>query len=298
MQGRNYIVIGAAIFIGLLAVFLGNAYFSGFEKKQEAIAEEQKLARIVVASQDMAFGTAMSASNLRLANWPSQSIPAGAFTSIEALTAAKRVALRPIVVGEPILASKISGSGGRAILSANLPVGKLAYTIPVNDVSGLAGFVRPGDLVNVILTRPIPGDGAGANDKMTDVIVEAAPVLGMDQVADANDTKATPAKTATLEVDSVQAQKLALSIQLGQLSLALRNIADESKAAAPTILPRHLSASAIYMPRRMGGSPAPAMVAPVRKPRPAVQTAHRKPGPMMTVVRGSAPSEYEVPHGY
>jgi len=304
MQRRNLIVIAVAVVLGLLAVFLGNAYFSGYEKQQERAAEQQKLARIVVASQDLAFGTPIGAQNVRLVNWPDQSVPTGAFTSIEQLTAAKRVALGQIVVGEPLLASKVSGADGRATLSANLPVGKLAYAVPITVVSGVGGFVRPGDIVDVILTRTIPGDGAGANDKMTDTIVEAAPVLGIDQVSDSRDTKPVAAKTATLEVDSIQAQKLALAIQLGQLSLALRNVGDGEQSQRPTVLPRHLSASNVYMPRRPPpGSGAPAIAsaiarAPAGRPGATVPAAPRWTGPMMTIVRGSAPTEYGVPRGW
>lgn len=298
MQSRNVVVIAIAVILGLVAVLLGNAYFSGFEQKQEDAAAQQKLARIVVASQDLAFGTVLGPQNMRLANWPSQSVPAGAFTSVEQLTATKRVALGPVVAGEPLLSTKISGADGRATLSANLPVGKLAYAVPITDVSGVGGFVRPGDTVDVILTRPIPGDGATGNDKMTDVVVEAAPVLGIDQNSDPKDTKAVPARTATLEVTTLQAQKLALSIQLGQLSLALRNVADVQQGVRPTVTPRHLSTTAVYMPRR-DPSAGPAIASALRQVVgvPKAAAAPRKIGPTMTVVRGSASNDYEVQRG-
>ena len=243
MQGRNLILLGVAIFIGLVAVFFANTYFSGVEKQQLRVAEQQRVVRVVVAGQDMAFGTPLAQQNLRLASWPASSVPAGAFTTIADAMRGGRVALRPIVVGEPVLASKVSGADGRATLSANLPVGKLAYTIPVNDVSGVGGFARPGDRVDVLLTRPIPGAGNSGTDKMTDVILEAVPVLGTDQVSDESQTKPTVSKTATLEVDSLGAQKLALAIQLGALSLALRNVADLDVAPPPTVIPRHLTVS-------------------------------------------------------
>jgi pilus assembly protein CpaB len=137
---------------------------------------------------------------------------------------------------------------------------------------------------------------------MTDVIVQGAPVLGIDQGADATETKPAVAKTATLEVDKLQAQKLALSIQLGQLSLALRNVADQSRDAAPTVVPRQLSSNPVYMPARMRSGPSSA--APVRAVVRAVPRAIapaiaplRPSGPSMTIVRGSAPSQYEVQRG-
>lgn len=302
MQRRNIVLLSIAVLIGLFAVFLTNAYFSGVEEKQERIAEQQQLQRIVVASQNVGFGTPLGQQNLRLANWPAASVPIGAFTSIAAATKGNRVALRPIVVGEPVLASKVSGADGRATLSANLPVGKLAYTVPVNNVSGVGGFVRPGDVVDVLVTRPIPGDGATANDKMTDVVLEAVPVLGIDQVADEKSTAPAIAKSATLEVDSFGAQKLALSIQLGTLSLALRNVADQLTGPRSTVVPTHLTAGHYYIgdrsaraapARRLGQAPATPLI------RQAASTVSVGPtGPRMMVTRGSDTTEYEVLRGW
>ena len=298
MQGRNTILVAVAIVIGLVAVFLANSYFSGVENKQARVAEEQQLARIVVASQDLTFGTPLSAQNLRLANFPANTVPAGAFTSLEAATRNNRVALRPIVVNEPVLASKVSGADGRATLSANLPVGKLAYAIPVNDVAGVAGFVRPGDIVDILLTRQIPGDGAGGNDKMTDVIMEAVPVLGIDQVSDENNTKPATGKTATLQVDTIGAQKLALASQLGTLSLALRNVADQMIGARATVIPRHLSSTNFTLgPRRQNAPTAPRLAANFIPRAPLLAGPPRPRGPQMTVVRGSVSSDYEVLRG-
>jgi pilus assembly protein CpaB len=301
MPGRNVILIGVAVIIGLIAVFLANTYFSGVETRQAQVAKEQKLARIVVASQDLAFGTPLSTQNLRLVNYPANAVPVGAFTSLEAATQNGRVALRPIVVNEPVLASKVSGANGRATLSANLPVGKLAYAIPVNDVSSVGGFVRPGDVVDVLLTRQIPGDGASGNDKMTDVVMEAIPVLGIDQVSDENATKPAPGRTATLQVDTIGAQKLALASQLGTLSLALRNVADPTVGPAGTVIPRHLSATNYYLGGRRTGAPAarPMLAAANIIQRPLMPAGPPRPkGPSMTVVRGSVSSDYEVLRGH
>lgn len=298
MQGRSWILVAVAIVIGAIAVLIANSYFSGVERSQERAAEEQRLARIVVANQDMAFGTPLGVQNLRLANWPANSVPVGAYTTIEQATQGGRVATRPMVIGEPVLASKVSGADGRATLATNLPRGKLAYAIPINDVSGVGGFVRPGDLVDVLLTRQIPGDGAGGNDKMTDVVLEAVRVLGLDQNADDKDNKPAVAKTATLEVDTFSAQKLALATQLGSLSLALRNVADPTVGPRQTVVPRHLSATNFYMRAPSAAAPAaPARASVPVIPIPASLTPRRT-GPSMTIVRGSQISEYEVQRGW
>lgn len=300
MQARNLIVSASAAVIGLLAVYLGNAYFSGFEKQQVRVAESQRLAHIVVASEDLAFGAKPNVANVRLASWPEASVPAGAFTSVDELTRDSRVAVLPISAGEPVLASKLSGINGRATLSASLPSGKVAFSIAINDVSGAGGFVRPGDVVDVLLTRRSARENAGIYDKITDIVIEATPVLGVDQDYDRNDTKPAIPKTATLEVDAIGAQKLALSSELGTLSLALRNVTDQQRRDHPTVTPGNLSSEpAIVQTGR-----------PLVKPRPVLaRRSHTSADaraniasitdvfhPAMTVVRGSALTQYGIQH--
>ena len=304
MGQRNLLTIGIAVFLGLIAVYLANVYFSAVETKQERIAEENRMARIVVASQDLAFASPLSTQNVRLVNWPAASVPAGAFTSIEEATR-NRVALRPIVPGEPVLASKVSGTDGRATLSANLPVGQLAFAIPISDVAGVGGFIRPGDVVDVLLTRRIPGDGAKDYDKMTDVVLEAIPVLGIDQVADEKNTQPAVGKTATLQVDTLGAQKLALAVQMGTLNLALRNVADPVVGARKTVTRADITQNRYYIaprgegpmmaaaPRRSALPPGPAFRAPTGSLAPM-----RPAGPSMTVVRGTKATQEEFVRGY
>lgn len=306
MRSRNLLVLAGALLIGLFAVLVLNGVFSGVEKRQEQIAEQNRMVRIAVASQALAFGTPLSSQNVHLVNWPANSVPDGAFTSMEDATKT-RVALRPIVAGEPVLSSKVSGINGRATLSANLPAGQLAFSIPITDISSAGGFIRPGDVVDVLVTRKIPGEGASDNDKMTDVVLESVPVLGIDQVSDANKTEPAIGKTATLQVDTLSAQKLALAQQLGVLTLALRNVTDTTTGARGTVTGRDITTARFFIPeRRAGGaSPQPAMRAPMMG---APRTAPRPPtpgsvppayvGPTMTVVRGTKTSEEGIYHGY
>lgn len=304
MGQRNLIIIGIAVFLGLIAVFLANSYFSGVENQQAKLAEENRMARIVVATQPLEFGGEISTQNVRLVNWPGNSVPEGAFTSIEEATRS-RVALRPIVPGEPILASKVSGANGRAVLSANLPAGMVAYSIPISEVAGVGGFARPGDVVDVILTRPIPGDGATASDKMTDVILQAVPVLATDQIASEKDTDPKVARSATLQVDPLGAQKLALSTQLGTLSLALRNVADQVQGYRQTVTQRDVSASRLFIRARNNGG-AVAVAPQGRAMLPAVPALPGGPvalpprpmGPSMTIIRGTKPTQEELIRGY
>ena len=128
-----------------------------------------------------------------------------------------------MLVNEPILATKISGEGQGASIAALLPDGMRAAAVRLNDVSGVAGFVHPNDSVDVLITRqPI-----GATSQVTDVLLQNIRVIATDQDAQSADGKPIVAKTATLEVNPIDAQKLALAQQIGQLSLVLRKPGEE-----------------------------------------------------------------------
>lgn len=297
MRGRNLLIAGIAVFLGLIAVFLLNSYFSGYEQAQDEAAQNEQLTRIVVATQEIGFGTPITSTNIRLASWPSSAMPEGAFTTLDSATQGGRVALRPLVPGEPILASKVSGAGGRATLASVIPDDMRAVAVPINATAGVGGFVRAGDVVDVMLTRQIPGDGAGQTDKMTTVVLENVRVLATDQVADENNTEPTVATTATIQTDQFGAQKLALATQIGTLSLTLRNVENQLVGGTRTVLPRDLGGEGIYIPSRERGSASsgPASTSRGGASRPAQSTAPRPPsGPSMTVVRGTAPQDYQV----
>lgn len=290
MQQRNLIIIGIAVFIGLIAVYLANTYFSGVQQRQDREAAENQLAQIVVATQPMQFGTTLGTTNLRLANWPANSVPQGAFVSVEEAMRGGRVALRPIAVGEPILAGKVSGEGGRATLASIIPEELRAVSIPVNQVTGVAGFVRAGDVVDVVLTRQIPGEGAQRDDKMTTVVLENVYVLAIDQVANENETEPKVGQTATVQTDIVGAQKLALAREVGALSLVLRNVENQAVGGTRTVTVADLGGAGLYIPAK--DRTAAAAPAPVNSAAGPVRRAPS--GPTMSIVRGVEPTTYEV----
>lgn len=220
----------AALF-GLLAVFLAQTWLNNQAAAQRRSLEaNRKVApparTIVVASRPLRFGDQLGPLALREMPWPQDALPAGAFGKIADVTAGKRIVLTPIDVNEAILASKITGPGQRATLSAVLGEGMKAVTIRVNDVEGVAGFVLPGDRVDVVLTRQ--GD---KNNAVNDVVIQDAPVLAIDQVADERTEKPSVVKAVTLEVDVTDGQKLALASAVGTLSLLLRKAGEVTAAS-------------------------------------------------------------------
>jgi len=299
MERRNLIIIAVAVVIGLFAVFLANSWFSGVEQREKrAVAQPESMARIAVASLDLPFGTALTSDNVRLVPWPAGSVPQGAYSEGEAqrLLGAGNVAIRPIAAGEPILLSRISK---RAVLSATIPPDMRAVTVPLDAVSGVAGFVTPGDVVDVLLTRKIPGDGASSDDQMTSVVLQSVPVLAVDLRAGEGNTDPAESKTATLQVYPEGAQKLALATQVGRLSLALRNVEDQLPASRRIVTTRDRDLGGglrISAPREQSAPAKPAFAAAPSAPAAAAAPAapRRSTGPAMTVVRGTEMTEEEV----
>ena len=224
MRANTLIMIVLAGVFGVLAVVLINIWLAG---QRSALAQSNGMGNtIVVAALPLKFGDTLSADKLHEIAWPAGAVPAGAFkTTKEALAGSgTRQALQAISTNEPILASKITGPGQRATLSAVLGEGMKAVSIRVNDVLGVAGFVFPGDRVDVLLTRSVRGDD-GADKSFVDVLLQSMKVLAVDQVADVSKDNPTVVKSVTLEASTKDAQKLTLAAGAGQLSLALRQAA-------------------------------------------------------------------------
>lgn len=176
---------------------------------------------IVVARGPLAYGLPLSRDNLREIAWRAAEPPEGSFGRIADLLAdGRRLTLATFQRGEPILASKITGPGQRASLSTQLEDGMRAVTVRVDEVRGVAGFIMPGDRVDVILTRgEAPGQDASA---FADVLLQSAKVLAVDQIANETQDKPTVARAVTLELGVQEAQKVVLAQGIGRLSLVLR----------------------------------------------------------------------------
>ena len=231
MRTSTIVMIAFAGLFGLIAVFLAQTWLNNQAEARLRSLEVQRKATpaahtIVVASKPLRFGDELSSRSLREVPWPDDALPAGAFVRAADLTVSKRVVLMPIDANEAILAAKITGPGQRATLSAMLRDGMKAVTIRVNDVEGVAGFVLPGDHVDVVLTRQADKDN-GTND----VVIKNARVLAIDQLADARAEKPSVVKAVTLEVDVTDGQKLALASAVGTLSLLLRKAGEMAEDA-------------------------------------------------------------------
>jgi pilus assembly protein CpaB len=231
VRTSTFVMVGFAVLFGLLAVFLAQVWLNNQadinKRNLEAQRQTEPASRtIVVAAKALRFGDELSASSLREVAWPEGALPDGAFGQIGELMSGKRIVLLPIDVNEAVLATKITGPGQRATLSAMIKDGMTAVTIRVNDVEGVAGFVLPGDRVDVVLTRQ-----SDKGEATSDVVLQNARVVAVDQLADVRAEKPSVVKTVTLEVDVVDGQRLALASSVGTLSLLLRKAGEAAEAA-------------------------------------------------------------------
>lgn len=220
-----------AIILAGLAVFGAQTWLnterqnfaSELLQRQEAEKEAPEN-MIVVANEAISFGERIDRTKVREIPWAAATYPEGSFTNIDLLVVGNsdeevRFALGSIAPGEPILASKVTNPGERSKMSTALSPGKKAVSIRVNDVLGVAGFVLPGDRVDVLLTQ------GGREGSYVDVLLQGVKVLAIDQIADDRRDGPSVVRTVTFEVNTTEAQKLTLAANVGVLSLALRNIA-------------------------------------------------------------------------
>lgn len=232
MRSSAIISLVIALLLSVGAVFATRIYLADQKARLTAASGSKTQEKtLVVASKPMRFGDRVRPENLKAIPWPSEERPEGSFDAIVAVLGDKdepRYAMEAIDPGEPVLSSKITGAGERATLSAALDEGMKAVSIRVNDVLGVAGFVRPSDRVDVLLTRLIRNSKGGTEQTSVDVLLQGVKVLAVDQTADERKDEPSVVKTVTFEVTTDEAQRLTLGANIGTLSLALRNIASAS----------------------------------------------------------------------
>jgi pilus assembly protein CpaB len=227
MRFKPIIMIVLAVVFGGSAIVAGNSWLkrqAAQQRPQVVVQQEVSTTTIVVAAKPLRYGDELTALKLRQIPWPESALPPGAFRTVDELTQAgkTRIVLAPLEPNEPVLAGKVTGDGQRGTLSALLEDGMGAVTIQVDEVIGLAGFVLPGDRVDVFSTQSRSSDGGEREEPFNQRILQNVRVLAVGQTADERTDKPSIVRAITIEVDPVGAQKVALAARLGSLSLMLR----------------------------------------------------------------------------
>jgi pilus assembly protein CpaB len=182
--------------------------------------EKPQMVTIVTASREIDRGDILDATMFTTQTWPREALPVDAFTDLTPLLPAAdgkpRRALRSMVPGEVVLASKVSDFGEKVTIVQSIAPGARAMAIKVDAVTAVGGLVTPGDFVDILLTR---GDDSGL---VTDTILRKVKVLAVDQSSDETTEVPDVAATVTVEVSPDEGQILALAQRAGIMSLALR----------------------------------------------------------------------------
>jgi pilus assembly protein CpaB len=282
VRPNNLIILFLAIAMGGIAAFLAHNWIEGHSR---AFAAGDSAGTVVVAAEPLGFGAEVSADSVTEIPWIAESLPTGAFVVKEDLLKdGRRVVLSRLERGEPILRSKITGPGQRALLSSLLNEGKRAVTLRVDDVRGVAGFILPGDFVDVVL---IAEDGPPRRENYSEILLQHLKVLAVDQLASERQEKATVAKAVTIEVTPEQAQKLLLATNIGKLSLILRPPEEANAESGRRVTERDIGRIDTRITADTARPPPPPPPA-VAAPAPPTNTAK------VAIVRNNKREEYTV----
>src|SRR3984893_15918176 len=258
-QNRMLIGLGVAI---LVALFFSTYVYKQFQ--QATSVKPVVTGLIVVAAVPMQLGTRVDARNLRLLPWPSSAPVAGTFTRIE--DCANRALITPVVANELILESKLASVEAGAGLPATIPEGMRAISVAVNEVVGVAGFVIPGTIVDVLVTGRSSNGGKGS-DNVTLTILENVRVLAAGQkIEQDREGKPQTVPVITLLVSPEDAAKLAMASTQGKIQLALRNTIDSKKVEPAAVLE-----AALFSGSGATAAPAPKRTSVVKTSAPPPQ---------------------------
>jgi pilus assembly protein CpaB len=239
MRVVTIVSLAASAVLGLGALFVAKIALPNASAAKSPIRiAEAEGDPLVVASRAVKYGEKLDAGMLKVIKVPKNAIPEGSFTNVAQALAADHggapVVLVPLAAHEAVLPAKLSGPGARPSVAAEISEGMRAYTLKVNDATGVGGHALPGDRVDVVLMRDLTPSGQQRN-YISYVVVQNARLLGVDLNADPTSNKPASPSTATIEVSVEDSQKLSIASTVGSLSLALRRNGAAEVAKAPPL---------------------------------------------------------------
>ena len=240
MDRKKVILLVAALLIAAVTAFMARSMFTGASAPQAAAASAPAPVptgpKVLVATKALPVGTIITADSLRYQPWPKELIEAAYFkegdggASIDSLVGT--VVRNAVTAGQPLTQGSIVKPGDRGFLAAALGPGMRAVTVPVSALTGVAGFVFPGDRVDLVLTQNVEAS-AGPPLKVSETIVRNLRVLATDQRAtpsidDKGNTVVSEYKLVTIEATPRIAEKITVAQSIGTISLSLRSLADNA----------------------------------------------------------------------
>ncbi len=281
---RPWIMMSVALIAGLMAVLLASRWLDA--------KSGSGMTKVAVVSTDISLGQRLTPELVQLVDWPSSSVPPGAFQQIDALDG--RVLKTNMLRGEPVLQAKLAPVGTQGGLSAVIGEGKRAITVRVNDVIGVAGFALPGNYVDIIVNTQRELSNTTARDNsISKIVLERILVLAVAQEVGRDDTKPRVVNAVTLEVTPQQAEKIDLARSVGTLSLVLRNQIDpmvaDTEGVTKTSLLRQVAAPVMLAEQSKN---SPSITPPVSRNTRTASTRAKKSitAPVTSTASSAAPS--------
>lgn len=240
------LIVGVALAGG--AVMMARNYISAYQselaRERQARAQIVPTQEVIVAARPLRYGERLTEKDVRMVKWPVNSIPEGTFTDAAKLFSDReednRFVLRAIEKDEAIMAVKVTKPGEDAGLTSQLERGMRAFAIKVDVASGVSGFLRPGDRVDVYWTGGLNGTLEGIRGEITRLIQSGIQIVAVDQSAGGDVTGATIARTVTVAARPEQVAALAQAQTTGRLSLALVGVDDDTVVSAVEVDQRSL----------------------------------------------------------
>lgn len=232
MDRKKLVLLLGALVVAIGSAFLARSLFAGdAAPAAEAAAPESQGPKVLVANRVLPAGTIITADSMGYQEWPEELVQDAYFIEGESdMTQLLGTVVRfPVTAGEPVTQGSLVAPGDRGFLAAALGPGMRAVTVPVSAQTGVAGFVFPGDRVDVVLTQTVTGEGRPL--QAAETVLRNLRVLATDQTTvqendDEGNTIVRAFRTVTLEVTPQIAEKVAVAQTIGQLTLVLRSIAD------------------------------------------------------------------------
>ncbi len=253
MDAKKVALLIVALIIAGGTAFMARSMFNKSATPQaQALVAQKEGPQVLVATRALPVGTIIEADSFRFQPWPAELIENAYYLKGEADPAGMTgtVVRSPVTAGQPITKGDLVKPGDRGFLAAALGPGMRAVTVPVSAQSGVAGFVFPGDRVDLVLTQAVAptGQDSGTPLKVSETIIRNLRVLATDQRTSSEDAEGKRSVVAssnvTLEATPRIAEKIAVAQTIGQLSLSLRSIADNASE-----LERAIAAGEVTVPK-------------------------------------------------
>ena len=237
MDAKKIVLLVGALIIAVTTALLARNMLGSSGSPQvnaQAMPVEADQPHVLVATKALPVGTILDAESFRFQPWPKDLIEQAYYLRGQADPAklAGSVVRTAISAGQPLTQGGLVKPGDRGFLAAALSPGMRAVTVPVSAQSSVAGFVFPGDRIDLVLTQSVSGGGDGEPLKVSETILRNLRVLATDQRMDAMGEDGKPEvrtySNVTIEVTPKIAEKIAVSQTIGSLSMSLRSLADNS----------------------------------------------------------------------